>query len=92
MQDLDDARKLAESLKSTPNKLAAYGLKINADGNWRSALDLLSYPDIAFDKLVSVWPELGTIAPEVIEQLEIDGKYAGYMERQDMRYPRVPEG
>jgi tRNA uridine 5-carboxymethylaminomethyl modification enzyme len=81
---LNEARQLAESLKSTPNRLAAHGLKINADGNWRSALDLLSYPDIGFERLIDIWPELKRVSPEIAEQLEIDGKYSGYMERQNI--------
>jgi tRNA uridine 5-carboxymethylaminomethyl modification enzyme len=36
------------------------------------------------NRLSTVWPELANIAPEIAEQIEIDGKYAGYMERQDM--------
>jgi tRNA uridine 5-carboxymethylaminomethyl modification enzyme len=83
INQLNEARTLAESLKSTPNKLAGYGIKINSDGNWRSAMDLLCYPEIEFSKLTEVWPELKSIKSEIVEQLEIDGKYAGYMERQD---------
>ena len=33
--------------------------------------------------LAAIWPELGGIAPEIAEQIEIDGKYAGYLERQE---------
>ena len=83
MKDLSDARRLAEGVKMTPTKLNQHGFKINADGQWRSALELLSYQDIEFPQLVAVWPELGAISPEIAEQLEIDGKYAGYMDRQD---------
>lgn len=84
MQKLTMAKNLAGSLKSTPNKLGQQGIKINADGNWRSALDLLAYPDVTFVKLAEIWPELAEIEPEIVEQLEIDSKYAGYMERQDI--------
>lgn len=84
MHALNDAKALTSSLKSTPNKLNQQGIRINADGNWRSAQDLLAYPDVSFAKLTEVWPELASIRPEIIEQLEIDGKYAGYMERQDV--------
>ncbi len=84
MEDLDKARSLAESLKATPNQLAKQGLKVNSDGAWRSALDLLSYPDIGFDKVKEIWPELQSVSRETAEQLEIDGKYSGYMERQDI--------
>src|SRR5262249_8786767 len=48
---LNDARKLTESLRATPNELAKHGIPINADGVRRSALDLLSYPDISLEKL-----------------------------------------
>src|SRR5207237_8596902 len=30
----------------------------------------------------ALWPQLGEIAPEIAEQLEIDARYAGYLERQ----------
>jgi tRNA uridine 5-carboxymethylaminomethyl modification enzyme len=83
MRELDEARRLASSLKATPNQLAKKGLRINADGIARSALDLLAYQDIDIDVLKNIWPELGAVRPEIAEQLEIDGKYAGYMERQD---------
>ncbi|MFY9288255.1 MAG: tRNA uridine-5-carboxymethylaminomethyl(34) synthesis enzyme MnmG, partial [Alphaproteobacteria bacterium] len=81
---LCEAKTTMESLRSTPTKLNNYGLKINADGQWRSALDLLSYSDITIENIAGIWPELKNIDPSVIEQLEIDSKYAGYMERQDM--------
>jgi tRNA uridine 5-carboxymethylaminomethyl modification enzyme len=83
MQALADARVLMQNLKSTPNKLTQMGLKINADGVWRSALELLSYSGVEFGPLAEIWPELKTLDPAIVEQLEIDGKYAGYMERQD---------
>ncbi len=84
MQSLDEARKLAQNLSLTPNKLNEKGLKINTDGVRRSALELLSYPDMSFEQLKHIWPELTSLQPEIVEQLEIEGKYAGYMERQDI--------
>jgi tRNA uridine 5-carboxymethylaminomethyl modification enzyme len=80
---LDAARALLGGLKASPNKLAAQGLKINADGVVRTALELLSYPTIDLPVLAAIWPELGDLAPGIAEQLEIDGTYAGYIERQD---------
>ncbi len=94
MRKLDSARGLMNGLRASPNKLAAKGLKINADGNVRSALELLSYTSMDLPKLTTVWPELGAIAPRIAEQLEIDGKYAGYIERQnsDIRAFQKDEG
>jgi tRNA uridine 5-carboxymethylaminomethyl modification enzyme len=34
-------------------------------------------------QLAQVWPELADIAPQIAEQIDIDGKYAGYIQRQD---------
>jgi len=84
MQTLAEARKLTENLKMTPNELAKHELKINADGIRRSAFELLSYPNVAFDQLTEIWPQLKSISPAILEQIEIEGKYAGYMERQDV--------
>jgi tRNA uridine 5-carboxymethylaminomethyl modification enzyme len=94
IDELNAARLLMGSLKASPNKLAAHGLKINADGVVRTALELISYPDIDLAALAALWPELAEIAPQVAEQLEIDGKYAGYIERQDsdIRAFRKDEG
>jgi tRNA uridine 5-carboxymethylaminomethyl modification enzyme len=94
IDELNAARLLMGSLKASPNKLAAKGLKINADGVVRTALELISYPDIDLAALAALWPELAEIAPQVAEQLEIDGKYAGYIERQDsdIRAFRKDEG
>jgi tRNA uridine 5-carboxymethylaminomethyl modification enzyme len=82
MMQLDTARQLAGGLIMSPNKLSALGIPVNADGKMRSALDLLSYPDIDLGKLCHIWPELKSVSPGIAEQLEIDGKYAGYMDRQ----------
>ena len=83
MQALDAARVLMSNLKASPHKLASYGLKINEDGVMRSGLDLIAYPGIDLLNLTAIWPELAEIEPAIAEQLEIDGKYAGYLERQD---------
>ena len=83
IKSLDAARALMGSLKASPNKLASFGLKINADGVVRTALELIAYPDIDLPDLAQVWPELAGIELQTAEQLEIDGKYAGYIARQD---------
>ncbi len=83
MQRLESARTLIRQLSDTPSQLAIKGLKINQDGVRRSAADLLAYADISFDMLAAIWPELKEITPDIVEQLEVEGKYTGYMERQD---------
>ncbi|MBT3334524.1 MAG: tRNA uridine-5-carboxymethylaminomethyl(34) synthesis enzyme MnmG, partial [Rhodospirillaceae bacterium] len=76
---LEQARTLAKSLTATPNVLQKQGLVINQDGVYRDVLDLLARPDITLESLSSLWPELADIDPEIAEQIEIEGKYSGYM-------------
>ncbi|WP_341896289.1 tRNA uridine-5-carboxymethylaminomethyl(34) synthesis enzyme MnmG [Ferrovibrio terrae] len=80
---LFSARELVRVLKMTPPELAKRGLSINQDGQPRSAAMLLGYPDMTVARLSAIWPDLAGLAPEIVEQIEIDGLYAGYMERQE---------
>ena len=82
-KDLADARALVRALRLTPQQLRHQGLAVNADGVARSAADLLRHPDISWARIVAVWPELGAVTPEIAEKLEIDGRYAGYLDRQE---------
>ena len=59
------------------------GFAVNQDGVRRSALDLLSNPEIGFADLIRVWPDLAAWPEDIREQIEIAGRYAGYMDRQD---------
>ena len=79
---LQAARARAETLSLTPNEADRHGLKLNRDGQRRTAFELLSYPDVGLSDLARIWPELGAIAPDIAGQLEIDAKYAVYLERQ----------
>ena len=82
-QALADARAQIDQLNILPVELERKGFKVNQDGVRRSALDLLRYPEIGMDDLKSLWPQLGDIPADIIEQLEIDGRYAGYIQRQE---------
>ena len=66
--------RLAARLKISPSALAKHGITINQDGVARSALELLAYPDIGWDRLVGLWPELGPVP-------------AGYRRATDHRCP-----
>ncbi len=82
MAALDEARGLARSVSLTPSEAQRHGLALNRDGLRRSAFDLLAYPNLGLADLARIWPALGRLAPEVAAQLEIDAKYAVYLERQ----------
>jgi tRNA uridine 5-carboxymethylaminomethyl modification enzyme len=77
------SRETMRSLSLTPNEASKQGLVVRQDGVRRSASDLLSLPQVDFVGLGRIWPELRDFAPDVVEQLEIDAQYAGYLDRQD---------
>ena len=53
------------------------------DGQRRTAMDLLAYPGVTLDHVKAIWPELNDIVGDVAEQVAIEGRYAGYLERQE---------
>jgi tRNA uridine 5-carboxymethylaminomethyl modification enzyme len=83
MADLDTARRLVGDLNATPPELGRKGIHVNADGVRRSVADLLRLPGIDLGRLAAIWPELGRLSPVVVEQIEIDARYAGYLDRQE---------
>ena len=78
---LNVSRETLRGLSLTPNEAARHGLTIRMDGARRDGLQLLSLA--GFADLVRIWPELDSFAPGIVEQLEIDAQYAGYLDRQD---------
>ena len=83
MAALAAAREVCEGLEISPDRAARYGISVTRDGRRRNALDLLSRREVSFADLRRIWPEaLGTIAPEIAAQLEIEATYARYLDRQ----------
>ena len=79
---LNELRDLTRSLTISPSEAAKNGFKISQDGVRRSAFDLMSYPEIGFEDMQRVWPELSDAPADLAEQIKIDASYAVYMERQ----------
>jgi tRNA uridine 5-carboxymethylaminomethyl modification enzyme len=91
---LDVGRTLLRSLTITPTEARRRGIAVNADGQRRTAFDLMSYPDVALEDIARVWPELEAIGTPILEQLSIDAQYAVYLDRQraDVAAMRRDEG
>jgi tRNA uridine 5-carboxymethylaminomethyl modification enzyme len=83
MSALAEARQRLAVLRMTPPALKRHGITVNEDGITRSAIELLAFPGIDMARLAAVWPELGALTQEIAEQVEIDARYAGYLERQE---------
>jgi tRNA uridine 5-carboxymethylaminomethyl modification enzyme len=80
---LSAARDYARAVSVTPTQADRYGFALNRDGQRRTAFELLSYPDNTIADVARIWPRLGELAPAIADQLEIDAKYAVYLERQE---------
>jgi tRNA uridine 5-carboxymethylaminomethyl modification enzyme len=80
---LADGRALADSLTATPAALGVAGISITQDGARRSAFELLRYPELDLARLAEIWPQLRRLAPAVARQVEIEGRYQGYLARQE---------
>ncbi|HXF52904.1 MAG TPA: tRNA uridine-5-carboxymethylaminomethyl(34) synthesis enzyme MnmG [Hyphomicrobiaceae bacterium] len=80
---LADGRALLERLGLTPNEAESHGLDVNRDGRWRSAFELLAYRGVDLARLKPIWPELEALPPAIAAQLEVDGRYAAYVRRQE---------
>lgn len=82
MASISAARDLLKTLSVTPSEAQKKGLPVNQDGIRRSAFDLLSYPNVTYEMLTKVWPELLELDPAVTEQVATDALYAVYLDRQ----------
>jgi tRNA uridine 5-carboxymethylaminomethyl modification enzyme len=74
---------LARSLSLTSGEAIRKGLKVNQDGLRRTALDLLGMPEVGWDGIKGLWPELESLSPDVVEAIESEALYSGYIRRQD---------
>jgi tRNA uridine 5-carboxymethylaminomethyl modification enzyme len=82
-ESLARGRARLEALSFTPRQLAGEGARVGADGARRDGFDALSLPEVSFELLARLAPELEDVAPETRAQLERDALYANYLERQE---------
>jgi len=90
-QKLTEARALASQNPQSPAQLATQGVQINQDGVRRSASELLAYPDVSWEQVCVLWPQLQQIEPKIAEQIKTDAIYAGYLDRQQAEIKRFKQ-
>lgn len=81
-REIQDLTSLMSDLSATPQEASAAGIIVNADGNRRSARELLARPDVEFCHLDRLWPQLGGSTRARL-QVETDAKYSVYLQRQE---------
>ena len=82
MQALDAARQMALTHAVTPSAAERFGLALNRDGQRRTAFELLSYPAVGIAEISRIWPVFLDLEEPIATQLEIEAKYAVYLDRQ----------
>ena len=82
MEKIGAARDILSAWALTPKEVNAGGINVNADGQRRSGLDLLAFPNVTFSDLHAYDDRLRDVEPEVGEQIARDALYANYVRRQ----------
>ncbi|MBQ0805438.1 MAG: tRNA uridine-5-carboxymethylaminomethyl(34) synthesis enzyme MnmG [Sulfitobacter sp.] len=82
MEQMDKAMQLLSDVTWSPKEIAQVGIKINQDGTKRSGFQLLAFPDVVFEDLLSLQPNLAEVSDEIRRQVERDALYANYIARQ----------
>lgn len=82
-RELERVAKILSNFSVSPREAERNGIELNKDGRRRTAFELLSYPDMTLRRLAEIWPELSGVDPKIAAQVEVDGRYAAYVERQD---------
>lgn len=67
----------------TPDKLESKGISLSKDGQKKTALDLLRYPNIEFAQIANVWEEVRAVPANLLQSIKAEAMYNGYMQRQD---------
>lgn len=81
-RDISGLRETLKGLSLTPQQAQTVGFQLNQDGLRRSAYQILSYPDVSFEQLAAVWPELTEYAAPVVARVTADAVYSVYLDRQ----------
>ncbi|MDA0781356.1 MAG: tRNA uridine-5-carboxymethylaminomethyl(34) synthesis enzyme MnmG [Rickettsiales bacterium] len=82
INEINTQREKLNSHKVSPTKAKQFGISINQDGVKRSAFELLRYPDIKFEDVAKIWPDLNEMNKGVLQQLEIEALYSSYLAKQ----------
>jgi tRNA uridine 5-carboxymethylaminomethyl modification enzyme len=81
--EIDAARELARQRSLTSAEAVKLGLKVNQDGQRRTALDLIGHSEVGLARVKELWPEFAALKPAALAALEADGLYSGYLARQE---------
>ena len=76
------ARELFENQTYTPKTLSQNGISISQDGNRRTLMQVLAFPNVSYKDLFKLEPKLIKINEETLKQIQRDATYVNYLDRQ----------
>lgn len=82
LEALEAGRAALLELHVGPKALNQAGIYVSMDSGKRSAYDILSLPSLELAHLVEAVPEYGSLAKDILAQLQIDSTYEQYESRQ----------
>ncbi len=82
MERLERARTLLTKAAFSPREATGAGIKVRMDGKKRTPWDLLAFPDVDFEMLEALEPELAKIPDDIRAQAKKDALYVNYIKRQ----------
>ncbi len=83
MDVISTTRTALENISLSARDIARQGVKLNADGPRRSALDALALIDFDFENVFELTDEPLSVDPLIQKQIKCDALYANYIARQD---------
>jgi tRNA uridine 5-carboxymethylaminomethyl modification enzyme len=88
----EEAKNRLQASAHSPQELLKRGIDVNQDGVLRSPYELLSRPDLSFDRLVQAFPELNDIDERTRTLVENEATYGVYLKRQEADLAKLREG
>jgi tRNA uridine 5-carboxymethylaminomethyl modification enzyme len=83
MEQIEKAKSALSDMHISAREIAGLGVKLNADGPRRSALDALALSDFTFEHLGQLQLDIGDIPAAIQDQVKKDALYAHYIARQE---------
>lgn len=83
MEQIEKAKASLAEMVISSRDIAGLGVKLNADGPRRSALDALALADCNFEHLAQLQLDVGNIPDQIQDQVKKDALYAHYIARQE---------
>ncbi|MGH1576106.1 tRNA uridine-5-carboxymethylaminomethyl(34) synthesis enzyme MnmG [Planktotalea sp.] len=71
-----------KSKSLTPKEVISGGISVKQDGNRRNGIQVLAFPDVKFEDILPLFPDLEATEKPIRDQVERDALYSNYIDRQ----------